>query len=78
MKSALLILVPFLLFSSPAQARDCYQTPTYGDCSRNNEHYRHGKDRSRREPHYQLHNRAQSKREGFHERADSYRKRGGR
>jgi hypothetical protein len=78
-----IILVSMLLASmyTPVAAQECEQGPYYGDCSRNNQNYRHGRSRSRVEPYYhlsnryKLHQRAASRRQGYHERAESYRRR---
>ncbi len=71
MKRIAISFLAFLAISLPAYSQECEQSHEGGDCSRYNENYRHRKWRSQKEPYYQLHNRAQSKREGFHERAES-------
>lgn len=72
-------LLGMFALTSIASAQECEQGQGYGDCSRNNEGYRHGRWRSRTEPyyrlrqHYEFHQRAASRRQGYHERADSVR-----
>jgi hypothetical protein len=79
-KIAIAFVAGFLAMTASAFAEDrphCNQSPTYGDCSRNNDYYRHGRYRSRHEPyyykqqHYDFHQRAASRRQGYHERAES-------